>query len=50
MSIRELAKGGEAIVYRLEHKNLDEVILKCALHSDNEDSKNEALIDILSES
>ena len=28
IEIKEIARGGEAIVYRLEHMNIDEVIIK----------------------
>ena len=30
--VKELARGGEAVVYRVEHKNLDEVVVKCSLN------------------
>lgn len=26
-----MAKGGEAIVYRVEHNGLDEIVIKCPL-------------------
>lgn len=28
ISIKELARGGEAIVYRLDHSGIDEVVIK----------------------
>lgn len=30
---RELARGGEAVVYRIEHAGLDEIVAKCPLLS-----------------
>ncbi|CDW87246.1 serine threonine protein kinase-like protein [Stylonychia lemnae] len=52
IEVRELAKGGEAIVYRLEHQNLDEVIAKCTLINDNQEDSEiyEAFMEILAES
>jgi len=32
--VKELARGGEAVVYRIEHTGLDEVVAKCTLRSD----------------
>jgi hypothetical protein len=41
-SVDELAKGGEAAVFRLEHEDLDEIVVKCSLFS-GETSRDEAL-------
>jgi hypothetical protein len=30
LSVKFLAKGGEAIVYRVEHGELDEIVAKCS--------------------
>jgi hypothetical protein len=30
-SVDFIAKGGEAIVYRLEHADLEELVVKCSL-------------------
>ena len=53
IEVRELARGGEAVVYRLEHQNLDEVIAKCTLINDDEKDMSEiheAFMEILAES
>lgn len=34
VAMKELARGGEAVVYRIEHTGLDEVVAKCSLSSD----------------
>ena len=34
IEVKELARGGEAIVYKMEHSNLDEVVAKCTLISE----------------
>ena len=34
VAVKELARGGESVVYRLDHKNLDEVVLKQTLLTD----------------
>lgn len=31
MNVTELARGGEAVVYRVEHTGIDEVVVKCSL-------------------
>lgn len=31
VAMKELARGGEAVVYRIEHTGLDEVVAKCSL-------------------
>ena len=31
IEVRELARGGEAVVYRVEHSSLEEVVAKCTL-------------------
>ena len=33
VTVKELARGGEAVVYRIEHAGLDEVVAKCSLSS-----------------
>lgn len=35
INIRELGRGGEGVVYRIEHSNLDEVVAKVALLDSN---------------
>ncbi len=32
IDVKQLAKGGEAIVFRVEHSNLDEVVAKCTIN------------------
>ncbi len=31
VAMKELARGGEAVVYRIEHTGLEEVVAKCSL-------------------
>lgn len=31
IDVKELAKGGEAVVYRITHTGIDEVVAKCSL-------------------
>ena len=37
VAVTELARGGEAVVYRIDHTNLDEVVVKCTLDMNNEE-------------
>ncbi len=37
VNVKELARGAEAVVYRIEHAGLDEVVAKCSLTSNFED-------------
>eukprot|EP00347_Sterkiella_histriomuscorum_P008087 403346420 len=51
LSVKELARGGEAVVYRVEHTNLEEIVAKCTLiqnHS-NFEQNNQTFLDILKE-
>eukprot|EP00347_Sterkiella_histriomuscorum_P002996 403365996 len=52
IGVNELARGGEAVVYRIEHKNLEEVVAKCSLINPDQNSSqvHESLMDIISES
>eukprot|EP00347_Sterkiella_histriomuscorum_P001520 403371716 len=54
INIKELARGGEAIVYRLEHQGLDEVVLKMTKqkpkNSEDPFLKQYSYFDIVSES
>ena len=45
IEVRELARGGEAVVYRVEHSNLEEVVAKCTLGSGGTD----AFLDLMQE-
>ncbi len=36
VAVKELARGGEAVVYRIEHAGLDEVVAKCSLTDIND--------------
>jgi len=47
IEVRELARGGEAVVYRVEHNNLEEVVVKCTLGSGL--NRNEAFLDLMQE-
>ena len=40
VKVSELARGGEAIVYTLEHSLPDELVIKCPILVENEDSKS----------
>ncbi len=33
-TVRELARGGESVVFRITHSNLDETVVKCPLFKD----------------
>ncbi len=35
VNVKYLAKGGEAIVYRIEHAGLDEVVAKCSKNAND---------------
>eukprot|EP00347_Sterkiella_histriomuscorum_P001910 403370201 len=53
ISLGQLAKGGEAVVYRVEHQNVDEVVAKCTLLESQGSSSqqvHEAFMDMMAES
>ncbi|CDW87753.1 protein kinase domain containing protein [Stylonychia lemnae] len=53
INLKELARGGEAVVYRLQHIDLDEVVAKCTLidsQQQDQQQRHEQLLDIFSES
>eukprot|EP00347_Sterkiella_histriomuscorum_P016316 403353653 len=50
IGVSELARGGEAVVYRMDHQNLDEVVAKCTLIKDKNNVSNQIFMDILTES
>jgi hypothetical protein len=35
ISAIEIARGGEAVIYRVEHTALDEIVVKCPVFPDN---------------
>jgi hypothetical protein len=37
ISVSELARGGEAIVYRVENTTLDEIVAKCTIFQEGAD-------------
>ena len=43
IEINEIARGGEAIVYRLEHINIDEVIIKTTKLEDEQEQNHELI-------
>ena len=47
IEVRELARGGEAVVYRVEHSSLEEVVAKCTLGSG--EGRTEAFLDLRQE-
>ena len=43
MDVRDLARGGEAVVYRIDHMGIDEIVAKCPLFKP-ESSKDDLLL------
>eukprot|EP00347_Sterkiella_histriomuscorum_P000415 403375953 len=52
LDLRELARGGEAVVYRVDHSGFDEVVAKCTLYKENDNNSDSSnvFLDIISES
>jgi hypothetical protein len=51
VGLREIAKGNEAVVYRIDHVNSDEVVLKCILDHSNDEycELQDAFVDLMNE-